>query len=632
MDKHFAISVAPMDGDRFATIFFDISDRKRAEEALRQNEATLSSIFKAAPIGVGLVSNRVLLRVNDRLCEMVGYSVDELVGRSSRILYPDDESFEYVGREKYRLISEHGTGTVETRWRCKDGRVIDILLSSTPLDSRNLSLGVTFTALDITDRKRAEEERARLTAIIESTSDLVSLAGPDGRLFYMNTAGRRLLGWPESEDLAGHVIRDAHPAWAFELVQREGIPEAMKAGTWHGETALLTRDGREVPVSQLIMTHRTSNGELRYLSTIMRDMTERKRAEAALSESRERLAALFRAVTDAVYVHEIDAEGGPGRIIEVNDVACRMLGYTREEMLQFSVVDIDAPESTVDVKAVIERLKAGQDVTFEQIHMAKDGRRIPVEIHVCAFDMKGTPAILSMARDITERKKTEQERERLLKELEAKNKEMESLVYVTSHDLRSPLVNILGFSMEMQRTAEMLTDLLRSPAVPSEVQEAAAHYLQDHIPTALGFIRSSGQKMDRLIEGLLRLSRTGRAVLNPRPLDMNTLLENAVASMSYQTQQASAHITIEPLPDCVADEDQINQAFSNLLDNALKYRDPQRRSKSGSSAVSRETERSTASRTQASASPANNSHKSGSSSVDWTGPVLSLEKGWGSHW
>jgi len=178
--------------------------------------------------------------------------------------------------------------------------------------------------------------------------------------------------------------------------------------------------------------------------------------------------------------------------------------------------------------------------------------------------------------DITEQKKIEQERERLLKELEDKNKEMESLIYVTSHDLRSPLVNILGFSMEMERSAQMLTDLLRDPTVPPEVQGAAVHCLQDHIPTALGFIRSSGQKMDRLIEGLLQLSRTGRAVLDPQPLDMNTLLQNAVASMSYQTQQASASITIEPLPDCVADENQVNQAFSNLLDNALKYRDPRR--------------------------------------------------------
>ena len=85
---------------------------------------------------------------------MTGYSQDELVGKNSRILYPDDEEYEYVGTVKYAMIEERGTGTVETRWMRKDGIIRDILLSSTPLDPSVISAGVMFTALDITDRKR----------------------------------------------------------------------------------------------------------------------------------------------------------------------------------------------------------------------------------------------------------------------------------------------------------------------------------------------------------------------------------------------------------------------------------------------------------------------------------------------
>jgi PAS domain S-box-containing protein len=135
----------------------DITERKSAEAELRERENLLGSIFRASPTGIGVVSDRVLLAVNDRICQMIGRSRDELIGRSARVLYPGDADFEYVGAEKYRQIRERGTGSVETRWQCKDGRIIDVLMSSTPIDPGNLAAGVTFTALDITERKRAEE-------------------------------------------------------------------------------------------------------------------------------------------------------------------------------------------------------------------------------------------------------------------------------------------------------------------------------------------------------------------------------------------------------------------------------------------------------------------------------------------
>jgi two-component system cell cycle sensor histidine kinase/response regulator CckA len=136
----------------------DITDRKKSEAALRRSEATLSSILRATPSGIGIVSDRVITWANDQLCAMVGYEREELVGESARILYPTDEDFEYVGREKYAQILERGTGTVETRWQRKDGQIRAILLSSTPLAPDNLSVGITFTALDITQRKQLEDQ------------------------------------------------------------------------------------------------------------------------------------------------------------------------------------------------------------------------------------------------------------------------------------------------------------------------------------------------------------------------------------------------------------------------------------------------------------------------------------------
>ena len=131
--------------------------------------------------------------------------------------------------------------------------------------------------------RRAHEarERARLTAIIESTSDLVSTADAQGNLSFINVAGRRMLGLAETGSLDGYRILDFHPQWAGELVMREGLPTATRDGAWHGETAFLTPEGRELAVSQVIIAHKDSSGCVEYYSTIARDISELKRAERA---------------------------------------------------------------------------------------------------------------------------------------------------------------------------------------------------------------------------------------------------------------------------------------------------------------------------------------------------------------
>jgi len=142
----------------FIGIFEDITEKKEHETKLKQSENTLKSIFRAAPIGIGLVQNRVVTQINERFLDMVGFDEHELVGKSSRVVYEDDAHFEYVGKEKYRQISLYGTGTVETQFKRKDGKIIDVLLSPTPFDQNDWDKGVTFTALDISKRKRGEQD------------------------------------------------------------------------------------------------------------------------------------------------------------------------------------------------------------------------------------------------------------------------------------------------------------------------------------------------------------------------------------------------------------------------------------------------------------------------------------------
>lgn len=190
----------------------DITGLRKSEAAFKDSEDKLQIIFRAAPTGIGMVSNRLITQANERLCEILGYSEEELLGKSARILYPSDEDFEYAGEEKYKQIRDKGTGTVETRWQHKDGKVIDVLLSSTPLDLNDWSIGAIFTALDITDTKKTEqairESEERYRSLFKNNHSVMFLVDPvNADIVDVNPAATNFYGWSH-EELTSMKITD----------------------------------------------------------------------------------------------------------------------------------------------------------------------------------------------------------------------------------------------------------------------------------------------------------------------------------------------------------------------------------------------------------------------------------------
>jgi len=157
----------------------DITARKSYESALAVSEAKLASILRSAPVGIGQVANRVFIFINDQFATMLGYTKDELIGEKSRIVYHSDAEYEKVGKSKYQQIHQKGTGSVETIMRKKDGTSIDVYLSSTPVNQEDLSQGVTFSALDITDRKHTED-------LVHKMAYYDSLTGLPNRLLFLD--------------------------------------------------------------------------------------------------------------------------------------------------------------------------------------------------------------------------------------------------------------------------------------------------------------------------------------------------------------------------------------------------------------------------------------------------------------
>ena len=139
-----------------------------AERGLREKEQELLSLFEAAPLGLGTTRNRVFTDVSDRFCEMAGYSRDELLGMDSRMLYVDDDEYERVGRELYSTDLQDGPQTVETTFVRSDGTLVDVLVSAAALDPGDAARGASFAALDISERKRVEEQVSEHNALLES--------------------------------------------------------------------------------------------------------------------------------------------------------------------------------------------------------------------------------------------------------------------------------------------------------------------------------------------------------------------------------------------------------------------------------------------------------------------------------
>ncbi len=193
------LSTVDITPDVLYGIAHDITDRKRAEEALRRGEEELRSIFSAAPTGIAVVVGRTIQSANDRLCELTGYAHDELIGRDTSGLYETGAEFERVGRETIRQIRHAGKGSLETRWVRKNGSTLDVLLSWAQIDPQDPGRGVTFAVLDVTKSLRLEED-LRQSQRVESLGRLSAAVAHD-----FNNLLSPILGYSEL------LLAEMHP-------------------------------------------------------------------------------------------------------------------------------------------------------------------------------------------------------------------------------------------------------------------------------------------------------------------------------------------------------------------------------------------------------------------------------------
>ncbi len=491
--SYFEVTVYPLFDDKnniegILHFIKNITERKLIEKALRESEARYRTFFDLAAAGMGEAdpSTGRFIRANDRLCEITGYSREEILYETVRnITHPDDlkddwEKFQNMIRGE---IPEYSN---EKRYIRKDGKVIWVHVTARVIrDSFGKPVRTVGIVIDITKRKLAEEElRISEKTIRDITSSLaegIYVLNPHGNSLFMNPEAERLLGWTNAELMNKNVHEVIHCQRADNslLTAEEcGILNVIKTGVQFAsnDEVFIRRDGTTFPIS-VISSPIMRDGKIVAVVAAFRDMTETKMLAEALSASEKRYHILFDQSPDGIVL--IDKTG---KVIEFNEAAPRQLGYSREEFARLSLQDIDPTQSIEAIHSRIKRILNVGKAGFAVIHRTKQGELRAVHVTAKAIFLSGIPVVHAIWHDITESKQTEEKLRRSEEKFRTLFESASDAMYIL--DLRGNFLDIntaayecLGYAKEEMMSMNLIE--LVSPQFAGRVRERIGHVARD---------------------------------------------------------------------------------------------------------------------------------------------------------
>jgi PAS domain S-box-containing protein len=528
---------------------------ERATLALRESEARFSRLFESGIVGILIadLSGRVV-EANDAVLQVVGYTRDEIL--SGRVNWGGLTPPEWKDVDARALgeLTTSGIGALrEKEYLRKDGSRVPVLIGTAMLEG-DAGLSISFV-LDLTERKQAQaaierlrEERAvdaRFRGLLEAAPDAIVIVGEDGKIVLVNGQAEAMFGYPRAE-LVGLPIellvperfRAAHPGHRHAYFHDSSIRPMGTGLELYGRG----RDGIEFPIEVTLSPLETDSGRL--VSSAIRDITERRQAE----QHRFRLAAIVDASHDAIVGKTLE-----GVVISWNQGAEHLFGYGADEMVGRSILLLVPPERQDEEREILAAMARGEVRHFETRRRRKDGRTIDVSVTTSPVHDAGgrVVGIAKVARDITERKRSDEALTRAKDAAEAATRELEAFSYSVAHDLRAPLRGMNGF-------AHVLLD-----DYDDKLDAEGRDCLHE--------ITSNAAKMGGLIDALLILSKVTRSDWRPERTNLSVLFREILAQLAAGDPQRKLSVIIRE--DVFADVDPglARALFDNLVGNAWKF-------------------------------------------------------------
>ena len=518
-------------------------DIRQMEQLKFAVENATDAVFLTSPDGE-------IFYVNTSACDQLGYSMDELIGMNVGDINPT------ITPEIRAWVRQHEDRgelrTFETIHQRKDGSTFPVELAFNFEFNRGQGFSVTF-ARDITERKAIARQTEELKFAIENANDAVYLNDRDGNIYYVNRSACEQLGYSYTE-LTNMNIADIDTSFSVnklhEFLEQGHTPEETPPNPRHRR-----KDGSTFPVD-VSFNSRVYDG-VEYFCSFVRDITEQKKA----SRRTEELRSAVENAVDAVYLFDIN-----GRLLYVNKSACDTLGYSQEELTSMGVSNIVPNFNRDDLPYILHKLRTEKSMAFESFHQKKDGSTIPVEVTVKLDTFETEEYICAIARDITQRKKTEGElsryREQLEEEVESRTRELKT---AQEELIQKERLAVLG------RLTGVVSHELRNPlgTIRSSLYVLHNNISEDNGPIARAISRAERNivRCDRIIDELLDYTRSRPPELEPVKIDKwladvtNEYEFPATVSIERHLE-AGVMLMIEP--------ERMRRCIINLISNACE--------------------------------------------------------------
>ena len=543
----------------------NIKGKKIAEQKAAERLNTVEGILRSAPLGIGMLIDRKFKMVNDQFCKMLGYSRKEIIGRSSRIIYESNVEFDRVGKLKYDEIRISGIGQIQTRIRKKDGSVFDVLISSSPIDQSNFKKGVVFSILDLSATKEAESRLAlnekKYDSYFNHINDAI-LVHPwknngSRNFIEANNIACELYGYTKDELLKLGPSDISISKAVINNSKKYSSNNPKKKGSRIFEVSHIRKDGTSFPAEISSNIIKIENQTL--ILSVVRDISERKKAREALEESEQNYREMFENSPEAMLI--IDKLGF---VTNCNKVFYQLSGRKPEELINkhFAKLGIlPAKNLPKYLKLFTELIIKKENHTVELEWISHVGENRTAAAHCAPIiqnnKIKGLQILM---KDTTAQKEFEDNLIKAKEKAEESDRLKTSFLETMSHELRTPLNAVIGFS-----------NLINDENNIQAVKEMNT------------YVSENGKKLLNIIESIFDISllENKSTILKDEEFALKDLFEELEITLKsliqldhkkdiatyYQPDRRNEEFRIK------SDRHKLKQLLSNLLINAAKYTD-----------------------------------------------------------